>query len=287
MSTTATTDDDVKTGLSPASIAALLCGGIFTVGWLVAAWFFLHAQKPECWYGLDCIGSVNDWGDFLAGTFSPLAFVWLVVAVFLQSMELKEQRHELALTRLEFSQNRAVAQAQADESKRQAEFIGEQTKLLQEQERRFKAEGSDAIFDAAVEILAASLINYDHIWKFRIAGTELYMALNFNLQAYRSDSDRRIVIGAGQELRTALRRAKEMGTLKKGIVADYPLDFVRTYRAVLLAVEALDDLDSRSRSLAQSLELNVLQRNMQMLIVSDAKLARVLNDSPANDLEAI
>ena len=48
----------------------------------------------------------NELGDFLAGLFTPLAFLWLVIGYFmqrtelgLQREELKHQREELALTR--------------------------------------------------------------------------------------------------------------------------------------------------------------------------------------------
>lgn len=64
-------------------------------------------------------GSPNEFGDFLAGFFTPLAFLWLVVGYFmqhaelgLQREELKHQREELALTR---------------------DKLGEQVELLQEQ----------------------------------------------------------------------------------------------------------------------------------------------------------
>jgi hypothetical protein len=36
-------------------------------------------------------------GDPLAGIFAPLAFLWLVAAVLVQSQELQEQRKELKL----------------------------------------------------------------------------------------------------------------------------------------------------------------------------------------------
>lgn len=57
---------------------------------------------------------LNEVGDFLAGFFTPLAFLWLVYGYFLQSRELGLQRQELALQR---------------------EKLGEQVELLQEQGR--------------------------------------------------------------------------------------------------------------------------------------------------------
>jgi hypothetical protein len=48
---------------------------------------------------------LNEVGDYLAGAFSPLAFLWLVVGYFMQSKELNFTREELKLTRLAYEAN--------------------------------------------------------------------------------------------------------------------------------------------------------------------------------------
>lgn len=98
--------------------------------------------------------TMNELGDFLAGAFAPLAFVWLVAAVLIQSEELAAQREELSETRKEFVASRAVMKEQAEESRRQSEYIGEQTKILKlEQEERnvkkLKKEFDDRISNLA------------------------------------------------------------------------------------------------------------------------------------------
>jgi len=246
--------------------------GALSLAWVVAALIFLFSRPAPCSYGFDCLHDVNEWGDFWAGTFSPLAFIWLVVAVFLQSMELREQRQELALTRLEFKENRAVAQAQSDESKRQAEFIGEQTKLLQAQESRNKAEESEAIFNAAVEVLVATLINYDHIWYFET--DDPTAILHFRLHPYRNDSDRRVVIAAGQHVRKELKTLSQRKTFR----TTSPYDFARAFRAVVKALAAYQDLDERSRSLAQALELKRLKSDMESIIGRSFEVRAALDD---------
>ncbi|YBV97394.1 hypothetical protein M1D80_11060 [Phyllobacteriaceae bacterium JZ32] len=77
---------------------------------------------------------LNEQGDFLAGLFAPVAFLWLAAAVFIQAQELSAQRDELKQTRLEVRQNREVAMAQADEARKTSEYIGKQTELLVEQQ---------------------------------------------------------------------------------------------------------------------------------------------------------
>ena len=68
-------------------------------------------RSNDAWELLS-VGNLNELGDFLAGFFTPLAFGWLVFGYLLQTKELRLQRQELALTRVQ---------------------LGTQTELLQEQ----------------------------------------------------------------------------------------------------------------------------------------------------------
>jgi hypothetical protein len=66
--------------------------GLITSGLWIAALVAIYVRTgwPEPWRL-----KPNEFGDFLAGTFAPLAFLWLVLAVFLQKRELQLQREEL------------------------------------------------------------------------------------------------------------------------------------------------------------------------------------------------
>lgn len=84
----------------------------------------------------------NAIGDFLAGVIAPVAFAGLASALLVQSRELAAQRKELVLTRQEFQLNRLVAQqqadattAQAEESKRSAEYFALQADALLDERR--------------------------------------------------------------------------------------------------------------------------------------------------------
>lgn len=59
---------------------------------------------------------LNGWGDFLAGAFSPLAFLWLIVGYNLQRKELKS--------------NTGALMHQKEEMARQAEELAEQNEHL-------------------------------------------------------------------------------------------------------------------------------------------------------------
>jgi hypothetical protein len=69
-------------------------------GW---GWSAISANYLSC-------RSLNELGDFLAGAFAPLAFVWVAGTVFIQSRELAAQRKELALTRQEYTLSRNIMQ---------------------------------------------------------------------------------------------------------------------------------------------------------------------------------
>ncbi|WP_421423455.1 hypothetical protein [Agrobacterium rosae] len=72
---------------------------------------------------------LNSLGDFLAGIFAPIAFIWVAVAVFIQSRELAEQRKELKLNRQEFVENRSVMKDQAKAAQAQVDAAEEQVAI--------------------------------------------------------------------------------------------------------------------------------------------------------------
>lgn len=75
----------------------------------------------------------NNFGDALAGIFAPLAFLWLVVATFLQKEELISQRHEL-------EQSRKALQLQAQELNASVEQLSLQTTIMKNEHDRSVAE---------------------------------------------------------------------------------------------------------------------------------------------------
>lgn len=91
--------------------------------------------------------TLNEVGDFLAGSFAPLAFIWLAFAVVLQSLELSLQRGELELSRNVAEESKEAIRAQAEEARRSAEearrsadYFNVQTKLMEAQKNREERE---------------------------------------------------------------------------------------------------------------------------------------------------
>ncbi|MBR9650118.1 hypothetical protein [Thalassovita aquimarina] len=96
------------------------------VGWIVTAVIvglavWLGFTKPLGCVGDDChtrfvvllSSKPNEVGDALAGFSGALAFVWIIVTVWLQSKELAAQREELNLTRIEMHEQSLATQEMA------------------------------------------------------------------------------------------------------------------------------------------------------------------------------
>ncbi|UJW85754.1 CCDC90 family protein [Devosia sp. SL43] len=150
----------------------LLAAGL-TVAWAFIASAMLQASMPcplidgRSVSALSCRSS-NEIGDLLAGLFSPVAFVWLVAAVIMQSSELRAQRQELELTRKEYELTRAEVEAQrlamqeqVIETRKNVKFVEEQTSILRVSRIRDEQASIDAriagLFTIALEQSEAAL----------------------------------------------------------------------------------------------------------------------------------
>ncbi|KIQ02985.1 hypothetical protein RU07_10455 [Agrobacterium tumefaciens] len=94
----------------------LFLATVFTTTYLLLVISWIGPHKIVTFTKTD---ELNALGDFLAGVFSPLAFIWLVAAVL-------TQRQELTDTRDQFAENQKVVDAQL-------KTINEQSALLQQQ----------------------------------------------------------------------------------------------------------------------------------------------------------
>lgn len=67
-------------------------GGLISAFWLVVWCFFISNN----WSEVNTL-SANEWGDFFAGIFAPLAFLWLVIGYLQTSEELRQNTKVLQL----------------------------------------------------------------------------------------------------------------------------------------------------------------------------------------------
>jgi len=107
----------------------------------------------------------NAMGDTLAGIFASLAFIWIVVTVFLQSAELAEQRKELTLTREELRLARQAQEKQVEAAQVQAEIFKDE-KASRDQVKAFSEVSALA---EEIRMLARTSAVVNASWHFRIS----------------------------------------------------------------------------------------------------------------------
>lgn len=90
----------------------------------------LLPQKTESGWSIRIVefllAPANEIGDTLAGIAGVLAFLWIIVTVWLQSQELAAQREELELTRKEFSKMALAQEKQVASLEVQGEIFREE-----------------------------------------------------------------------------------------------------------------------------------------------------------------
>ena len=73
----------------------LIIGMIGTFSWVLVLGFILFCLADISWAKMKAMDP-NEWGDFLAGFFAPLAFFWFVIAFLQQGAELRASVNQFA-----------------------------------------------------------------------------------------------------------------------------------------------------------------------------------------------
>lgn len=259
-------EEAMNVALPTGSKRILWGASIFTTVWLVGAIYI--ATKSFCW--AQAPTALNEWGDFVAGVSAPIAFIWLVVAVLLQSTELREQRKELALTRSEFASNRAVMD-------KQAAFIKTQTDIMSDDHN--SAEAND-IFVASVELIAMRIRQYANGLAIRGPsrvhpnGVEYGFTLNMRTKDYESESDKLVIAKTVKFLRSHVRNLRD-NLSDEQLTADYPYDFQRLHNAVSSSAHRLERLPVSFRLKSRTLEIPELQKQLDALAVQIVNLPSI------------
>lgn len=95
-------------------------GWLATAGWVLFCGAYVTAT---CGWPAFVAMPANEFGDFLAGAFAPLAFFWLALGLLVQAKQLELQRSELSLQRRELELQREETARLANEARRQADAI--------------------------------------------------------------------------------------------------------------------------------------------------------------------
>ena len=113
-----------------------LVGGVLSIGYLSMP--FIFGRGPDVWT-LVATGDLNQLGDFLAGFFAPVAFLWLIIGYLMQSKELSLQRQELAATVNALKLQADALEVQAREQATSSEALQSQAQtLMRQEEQAFK-----------------------------------------------------------------------------------------------------------------------------------------------------
>jgi hypothetical protein len=145
----------------------LRIGGLASVLWLFAAGTLLFLKSPE----LSAM-SPNAWGDFFAGAFAPLAFLWLVLGYLQQGEELRLSTAALRLQAEELRNSVEQQRALVEVTRQQVE--SDRATLAEERQSRDE------------EIRPALRLEYDN-GSFRDDGHTTYVLAILNVGGIASD----------------------------------------------------------------------------------------------------
>lgn len=221
-----------------------------------------HYLNVWWWDRLFGCRSINELGDFFAGAFAPLAFLWLVVAVFIQSRELKEQREELKLTNKEYKLMRGEVTQTNKHIERQTEFMADERSQQ-------AAAGEDAAMDVKIEQFN------DYIRKS-------YNVI-FSWETFDQQSDRSV--DAGQHT----FEFSEKDTLRINSIEDWITKIKRlrslSGNARLIEIKITDSEDLLSANFtSQNLHRQIID---QMTLVSKAKRLQLDSYPAAHNANAM
>jgi len=216
---------------------------LFSIGW-IATLSVIFFSVGECSRTnepivLACL-TANEIGDFLAGAFAPLAFIWLAFAVFIQARELRAQHKELSLTRKELRLSRAVAEdakeatrAQAEEARRSGDYFKKQTDILlyEDELRRFseaKADYESILFAERNPISNINKVTFN-VKNENVIGNPIYTIdaatpLKDLRTYFRIIENRNVSIGENstpEEIEECLRTLEELSTYHDEIFSDF------------------------------------------------------------------
>lgn len=230
----------------------------YSIGACLATIFYIGAiykLKPNLINDVQLL-KLNKFGDFFAGAFAPLAFLWVVVAVFIQAEELKAQREELTETRKEVAlateeqiQHRKVLTEQAAQARKQSQFIGKQTLLLEKEHELRDLDYISKMVDAQITEIASALLEAGGKLSFQIknfsseiVGDTGHRALGTVAAPILDKPDDEIFRHFSRNLQNGLRNLEKKKPVEMTPVSRQEL------RRILNSIALIDDLQKKGNS---------------------------------------
>ena len=248
-----------------------ICGTATFLWLIVAVYLGYHAHPPmddtKCVGTFACL-TASEWGDFLAGVFAPVAFFWLVVTVWIQSDELREQRVELALTRREFELNRKVLEGQVKEAERQATHIETQTKLLMDEANLRRRDANLTSFSALIRRYIEHTRESRNELYFRTGSSSGEVIVNV---ASHDVSSEKYVFFQSERLKSIIGASEDSINIFGAEL------FENSYMFIYGAEELLNDIPYHSRVSWKRSEIATLLDNYGVLITRSPELSHLLH----------
>lgn len=211
-------------------------------------------SATAAWLGFVCLylSTIADWsalrqpnqfGDFFAGIFAPIAFFWLIVTVFMQSRELRMQRRELTFQREEIKLTRLEHAKSADQLNKQTTQLElqniERRRELIEQELNSRLDNVATRIRNLSEELSATFLPRPASDGFR-HGPMKYLLLSIEAPPEKFESHDKVLLDAWRAA-YRLRNVLDNGDLKI-------LSLGGPWRRVIELVEKIDGilLDAKS-----------------------------------------
>ena len=149
---------------------------VWIVGFFVISGITINGildGRFDSFYKLD----LNAKGDFLAGLFAPVAFLWLIIGSFQQQQEIAMQREELKLQREELQKNTVANERQAESIQANTNHAAMQTFLMLEKSlveglkwslkkfiTNYKADNVNVLWDNGKIVKAEKIILCDNLF---------------------------------------------------------------------------------------------------------------------------
>jgi hypothetical protein len=169
-----------------------------TIIWLGVAGYMLWAIAPP--------DELNEWGDFFAGIFAPLAFLWLVLGYLQQGEELRHSTEALRLQAEEL-RNSVTQQSQLVAVSREQMTL-ERDALREERERRRDAARPFFVH----QVVGPTLTGGDVSHRFQlvnIGNTATNFRLDFNPRVEGLGHNNPLVVARDAHVKVDLRTARE------------------------------------------------------------------------------
>ncbi|WP_425878803.1 hypothetical protein [Acinetobacter sp. TWP2-2-3] len=140
-----------------------------TIGWLIFIYFKIHnGVLPK---------DLNEFGDFIAGAFAPLAFFWLVRGFYQQGKGLEQNSEALKMQAVELQKTSTALNLQIKEMQETVE----QQKLLAEYQRLDIEDKHQSVKPILTITCTVEAQSYKHCLDFRISNATDNPAKNLTL----------------------------------------------------------------------------------------------------------